>query len=95
LIMYNTYTMLTESVFLAAGRVPVELPGSIMFFGLVFTIIGLTSIIYPRIFWYLRVGRKLQGAPPGKLYLWVLRFGGLLVVVIGLLMLYTTGTLNP
>ncbi len=89
---YQLYVGLTTP---AAGESMPVLPGSILFFGIFIIVIGLISIIYPRLFWYLRVGRKLKGASPGKLYLWVLRFGGILVVAIGIFMIYSTGMLGP
>ncbi len=88
---FNCEHLYTYSVNFGAGKPLPVVPDSILFFGILFTVIGAISIIYPRIFWYLRVGRKLKGASPGKLYLWVLRFGGVLVVAIGLLLVYSTG----
>ncbi|MDW7739848.1 MAG: hypothetical protein SCJ97_07315 [Bacillota bacterium] len=61
--------------------------GGLIFFGIFTIIIGLTSIIYPRLFWYLRIGRKIGQVPPQNLYLLVLRFGGLLVVILGIVMI--------
>jgi hypothetical protein len=55
-----------------------------IFFGIFIIAIGLSSLIYPQIFWYLRVGRKIPGVPPTKLYLLVLRFGGFLVIILGI-----------
>ncbi|MEW5785040.1 MAG: DUF6199 family natural product biosynthesis protein [Bacillota bacterium] len=68
----------------AATPVPPGAQNSILFFGLFMLAIGLLTIIYPRLFWYLRVGRKIAvaGAAPSRLYLLVLRFGGILLCVL-------------
>ncbi len=78
----------------AVGEQAPGMSASIMFFGIFITALGIISIIYPRIFWYLRVGRKLEGAAPGKLYLWVLRFGGILAVALGLFMIYSANLIS-
>lgn len=77
----------TQAIIVSGNSRPV-MPESLIFFGLLITITGIISIVYPRLFWYLRVGRKLQGAPPQKLYLHVLRFGGVLATVLGLVIIY-------
>lgn len=92
--MLNYYHIYTGLAAPALGKQMSDLPGSILFFGIFITVIGIISIIYPQLFWYLRIGRKLNGASPGKLYLWVLRFGGILVVAIGLFMIYSTGMIG-
>ncbi len=90
--MINYFQQLSiYNTILAVGETLPEVPESIMFFGIIFIIIGMISILYPQFFWYLRVGRKLEGATPGKLYLWVLRFGGIMVVIVGLVIVYSTG----
>jgi hypothetical protein len=81
---------LKHQVMIAANPAPIN-QGSLIFFGVVITIVGLVSIAFPHIFWHLRVGRKIPGVPPNKLYLTVLRFGGILVVVLGLVMLLYPG----
>ena len=68
--------------------------GSLLFFGLLIIAIGMTSIIHPQFFWHLRVGRKIPGVPPNKLYLSILRTGGLLVVALGLALIYNARMLN-
>ncbi len=93
--MYKYYYLLVAgSAAPVTGEPMPEMPGSIMFFGIFITVLGMISVIYPQIFWYLRVGRKLNGARPGKLYLWVLRFGGILTTAIGLFMIYSAGLIN-
>ncbi len=58
--------------------------GGIILFGVFIVAIGLLSVVYPQMFWHLRVGRKIPGVPPNKLYLLVLRIGGLLVILLGI-----------
>jgi len=76
------------SLLLSAGQVPEFNLGSMIVFAVMIMAIGLVSIIYPQLFWHLRVGRKIPSVPSNKLYLLVLRFGGILVVVFGLVMIY-------
>ena len=66
-----------------ATQVPAN-TGGMVFFGLFIVAIGLLSVVYPQVFWYLRVGRKIPGVPPNKLYLVVLRIGGLLTILLGI-----------
>ena len=61
---------------------------SLRLFGILILAVGILSLIRPQVFWHLRVGRKIPGVPPTKLYLQVLRFGGVLVVALGLWMLF-------
>ena len=61
---------------------------SLRLFGIIILAVGILSLIRPQVFWHLRVGRKIPGVPPTKLYLQVLRFGGILVVALGLWMLF-------
>ena len=71
----------------ATGTPPVN-PWSLLFFGLLVIAIGITSIVYPQLFWYLRIGRKLKEGSPSRLYLVVLRFGGVLNVAVGAVIIY-------
>ncbi|MDY6827006.1 MAG: hypothetical protein SVV67_07500 [Bacillota bacterium] len=74
-------------IFLAAGKnVPVP-TGNLIFFGILIIAVGLASLIYPQIFWHLRVGRKVPDMAPNRAYLTLLRFGGILVIILGLVML--------
>lgn len=82
------YQYSTINLFLTSGNPQAIEPGNLIFFGLLIIVFGLVSIIFPQFFWQLRVGRKIPGVPPNKLYLMVLRFGGLLVIILGLIMLY-------
>lgn len=74
----------------AAGEVPAD-PGiekGLIFFGAIVLAVGLVSLFNPRFFWYLRIGRKLPpGTSPGRLYLNVLRFGGILACALAVLVL--------
>ncbi len=65
---------------------------SLRFFGLFTLAVGLLSLIRPQLFWHLRVGRKIPGVPPTKLYLLVLRFGAVLVIALGLWMIFGLNT---
>jgi uncharacterized protein YjeT (DUF2065 family) len=89
------YKMLTSFPALAAVTNPMPVnQNSIRLFGLIITTIGVVSLIRPQFFWHLRVGRKLPGVPPNKLYLNVLRFGAVLVIAIGLLMIFVINTVG-
>ncbi len=70
-----------------ANPTPVDL-SSLRLFGIFILVIGILSLIRPQIFWHLRVGRKIPGVPPNKLYLNVLRFGAILVIALGMVMLF-------
>lgn len=61
---------------------------NLKFFGLFLLAVGLLSLFRPQIFWHLRVGRKIPGVPPSKLYLLILRFGAVLVIILGLAMVF-------
>jgi hypothetical protein len=62
----------------------------ILFFSCFLLAIGFIALVYPRLFWYLRVGRKIAatGATPGRLYLAVLRCGGLMLCALAIWMLF-------
>ncbi len=75
---------------LTAGKSAEDVLGGLLFFSILLIAIGLTSIIYPRLFWHLRIGRRVKGLEPSSLYLWVLRFGGILVLALGILMITYT-----
>ncbi|GEM_PF-887195 len=93
-MIISGYQLLASLVSPAAAEQVPDMPVSILFFGIFISTLGMISIIYPRIFWYLRVGRKLKGAAPGKLYLWVIRFGGILVLAMGLFMIYSANLIS-
>lgn len=80
-------SLLFSVKYLAAEAVLPDL-SSLRLFGVFILAIGVLSLIRPQVFWHLRVGRKIPGVPPTKLYLYVLRFGGVLVVALGLWMLF-------
>lgn len=62
--------------------------GSLTVFGIFILIVGTISLVYPRLFWHLRIGRKVPGVEPSGLYLFMLRFGGLLVIALGLILIF-------
>ncbi len=63
----------------------VEIRG-LFFFGMVVLAIGLVSVVYPRFFWNIGIGRKAK-APPPRAYLVMLRIGGILACALGVIML--------
>jgi len=65
--------------------VPIETRG-LLYFGIFILITGLVSLIYPRFFWNIGIGRKAV-IPPPSLYLTMLRLGGLLACAIAAAML--------
>lgn len=71
-------------------RLPVP-ADSLIFFGIFIIAIGLASIIYPQLFWYLRIGRKVPRVAPMRSYLILLRIGGLLAMTLGIYMLNYCG----
>lgn len=81
--MLNTVKLVQNILLNTATQVPAN-TGGMVFFGLFIVAIGLFSVVYPQVFWYLRVGRKIPGVPPNKLYLVVLRIGGLLTILLGI-----------
>lgn len=64
---------------------PVDARG-LFFFGVLVLGTGLISLIYPRLFWNIGIGRKAKIAPP-PLYLGMLRFGGVLACALAVVML--------
>jgi len=80
--MLNIEKLVAKLLISTTSQPPIDLSG-VQFFGLFIIIIGLVSLAFPQVFWHLRVGRKIPGVPPNKLYLIVLRFGGVLVVALG------------
>ncbi len=81
--MLNSVQLVQGILLNAAAQLP-DNTGGVIFFGVLIIAIGITSLVYPQAFWYLRVGRKIPGVPPNKLYLLVLRIGGLLTILLGI-----------
>lgn len=86
--MFFDIKLIGQYLHLASKPMPPVEPYSLVFFGILLIIVGMVSIIYPRLFWHLRIGRKIPGVAPSSLYLMVLRFGGLLTVILGLFFFY-------
>lgn len=86
--MFLHIKLIGQYLYLAPDTMPPVQPYSLVFFGILLIIIGMVSIIYPRLFWYLRIGRKIPWVEPSSLYLMMLRFGGLLTVLLGLFFFY-------
>lgn len=78
------------SIILATGKSVEDILGGLIFFSILLIAVGLTSIFYPKLFWYLRIGRKVKDVEPSPIYLWVLRLGGMLVIALGIFMIYYT-----
>ncbi len=85
-MMLNIEKFVAKTLLSPTSQPPIDLSG-VQYFGIFIVIIGLVSLVFPQVFWHLRVGRKIPGVPPNKLYLIVLRFGGVLVVVLGVYMI--------
>lgn len=76
-----------DRLFLAAGANAKPDLGGLSLFAVFFILLGLVSVIFPKLFWHMRIGRKVPHVTPSKLYLGMLRFGGLLVVALGVYLL--------
>lgn len=50
--------------------------------------IGLLSLFYPKLFWWMRIGRKAKHIQPITAYIVVLRIGGVLTCAVALYLLY-------
>ncbi|MGM0652911.1 MAG: DUF6199 family natural product biosynthesis protein [Bacillota bacterium] len=88
--MLSIFIEMPGSYLAAAGNLPRGTIGSLLFFSVLLLVVGLISILYPRLFWYLRIGRKVEGIEPSSLYLGVLRIGGMMVFALGAVILYYT-----
>ncbi len=64
---------------------PVD-PRGLFFFGALVLGAGLVSLVYPRLFWNIGIGRKAK-IPPPRLYLGMLRLGGVLACALAAVML--------
>jgi hypothetical protein len=81
-------TDIINHLFLAtSGNVSPDL-GGLNFFAVLIILVGLVSVIYPHLFWHLRIGRKVPHVKPSNLYLNLLRFGGILVVALGIYVIF-------
>ncbi len=86
--MITNFAGISAAGLAAAGKQIENITGSLLFFSLFFMVIGLISIVYPRLFWYLRIGRKVKGVEPSSIYLWVLRTGGFMLFALCAIILY-------
>jgi len=57
------------------------------FMPLLCMIIGVCSIIWPRVMWYLSEGWKFKNVEPSDLALTMTRVGGVLMVILGIFLL--------
>ncbi len=85
------FLQLPASIIICTAAVPQGDFGGVKIFAAMLILIGLVSVVYPRLFWYLRVGRKVPWVIPSPIYLALLRFGGILVVALGVYVLYYLG----
>lgn len=67
---------------------------SMYFFGILLIALGVYSVARPQTFWYLRVGRKVPGVQPSSLYLFLLRFGGIMAILLGLVTILNARSLG-
>lgn len=61
---------------------------SFLFLATFILAIGLVSLFYPKLFWWLRIGRKAKDIPPVPAYLMMLRIGGGLTSAVALYLFY-------
>jgi hypothetical protein len=67
---------------------------SLYFFGFLLIALGVFSVVRPQTFWHLRVGRKIPGVKPSSLYLFLLRFGGIMTTILGIVIILNARTLG-
>ncbi len=60
----------------------------LMIMALIILAIGLVSIFYPQVFWWMRIGRKAKHISPVAAYIMVLRIGGVLTCGAALYLIY-------
>lgn len=47
--------------------------------------LGIIMIVYPELFFYLERWKYQEGASPSKLLIWCTRFGGVILLVVGII----------
>jgi hypothetical protein len=91
--MSRYYQLITTNC-LAAVKPLAENVTSLYFFGILLVALGVFSVLRPQTFWHLRVGRKIPGVQPNKLYLIVLRFGGIMTTLLGIVIILNARSLG-
>jgi hypothetical protein len=91
--MSRYYQLITTNS-LAAVKPLAENVTSLYFFGILLVALGVFSVLRPQTFWHLRVGRKIPGVQPNKLYLIVLRFGGIMTTLLGIVIILNARSLG-
>ena len=91
--MIRYYQLITTTIF-AVVKPLAENVTNLYFFGILLVALGVFSVLRPQTFWHLRVGRKIPGVKPNKLYLLVLRFGGILTTLLGLIIILNARSLG-
>ncbi len=91
--MSRYYQSISTNIF-AAVKPLAENVTSLYFFGFLLIALGVFSIVRPQTFWHLRVGRKIPGVRPSNLYLHLLRFGGVMTAILGLVIILNARSLG-
>ncbi len=83
----SRYNQFISTNNIAAVKPLAENVASLYFFGILLIALGVFSVVRPQTFWHLRVGRKIPGVKPSSLYLYLLRFGGIMTTILGLVII--------
>ncbi|WP_206831767.1 DUF6199 family natural product biosynthesis protein [Alicyclobacillus fructus] len=59
--------------------------------GFILFVVGLFHVFAPRAAWYLHIGWKIRGAEPTDEYLLLIRVGGIVMCVVGVLIAVLVG----
>jgi uncharacterized membrane protein HdeD (DUF308 family) len=90
----SRYNQFISTNIIAVVNPLAENVASLYFFGILLIALGVFSIIRPQTFWHLRVGRKIPGVKPSNLYLHLLRFGGIMTALLGLVIILNARSLG-
>ncbi len=91
--MSRYYQAISTNIF-AAVKPLAENVASLYFFGILLIALGVFSVVRPQTFWHLRIGRKIPGVRPSNLYLHLLRFGGVMTAILGLVVILNARSLG-
>lgn len=91
--MSRYYQSISTNIF-ATAKPLAENVTSLYFFGILLIALGVFSVVRPQTFWHLRVGRKIPGVRPNNLYLLLLRFGGIMTILLGLVIILNARSLG-
>jgi uncharacterized membrane protein YidH (DUF202 family) len=56
---------------------------------ILFIIIGILNVVFPKLTWYMRVGWQFKNAEPSEYALIIARIGGVIAIVVGLFLLFS------